>query len=70
VPFAAFAALGAGWGLLGGAFIVVGTLRQRRGHRAIQAGSFVHLDQRATMVLAGYMLLLTVATVVALFWSD
>jgi uncharacterized membrane protein YidH (DUF202 family) len=69
LPKTPFAALGAGWGVPAVALIVFGTVRQRQGDRAIRAGSFAHLDPRATMALAGYMLLLTIATVVALFWS-
>lgn len=61
--------LGVGWGILAAAFIVCGTLRQRRGHRAIQAGTFQHLDQRTTAALAAYMLLLTVATAATLLWK-
>jgi putative membrane protein len=68
LPKAPFAVLGAGWGLLASAFIVCGTLRQRRGDRAIRAGTFRHLDPRTTVALSGYMLLLTIATAVTLFW--
>ena len=70
LPKAPFAILGLGWGILAAAFIVYGTLRQRQGQRAIQAGAFQHLGQRTTTALAAYMLLLTVATAVTLFWRS
>jgi uncharacterized membrane protein YidH (DUF202 family) len=62
LPKVPFAILGAGWALL-----VFGTQRQRRGHRAIRAGSFQHLDQRVTTILAAHMLVLTIVTAAALF---
>lgn len=65
-----FLVLGVGWGLLAGALIVFGTLRDRQGHNAIRAGDFAHLDRRATAVLAAYMLVLMVATAIISFcWS-
>jgi len=69
LPKVPFAILGAGWALLAAGFIVVGTERQRQGHRAIRAGSFRHLDQRVITILAAYMLVLTVVTGAALFWK-
>jgi len=69
LPKAPYVVLGVGWAILAAAFIVCGTLRQRRGQRAIQAGSFQHLDQRTTTALATYMLLLTVATGATLLWK-
>lgn len=64
-----FAILGAGWALLAAGFVVFGTQRQRQGHHAIRAGSFQHLDQRITTILAAYMLVLVIVTAVALFWE-
>jgi len=69
LPKVPFAILGAGWALLAAGFIVFGTQRQRRGHQAIRAGSFQHLDQRITTILAAYMLVLTIVTAAALFWE-
>jgi uncharacterized membrane protein YidH (DUF202 family) len=51
-------------------FLGLGVSRQRRGHRAIQAGGFDHLNHRMTSALALFMLILTAATVGMLFWSN
>ena len=68
LPKGPFLALGLGWAILAGLFIVYGAMPQRLGQRAIKAGSFRHLSQRTTTFLAGYMLLLTAATAATLFW--
>jgi hypothetical protein len=47
---------------------VFGTVRERRGDRAIRAGTFDHLDRRTTALLAVYMLALIVATSIISFW--
>jgi uncharacterized membrane protein YidH (DUF202 family) len=64
LPTVPFLGLGAGWGVLAVAFLVAGSVRQRRGRRAIAAGGFVQLDQRVTDAFSLYILLLIVATVV------
>jgi putative membrane protein len=70
LPKVPFLILGAAWGLLAAALIVFGTERDRRGHSAIRAGAFAHLDRRATAALATYMLLLIVATSIISFWRS
>jgi uncharacterized membrane protein YidH (DUF202 family) len=59
-----FLVLGVGWGVLAAALVVCGTLRQLRGGESIKAGGFRYLDQKTTVALASYILLLTVGTVV------
>jgi len=68
LPKGPFIALGLGWAILAGLFIVYGAMRQRLGERAIEAGSFRHLGRRSTVFLSGYMLLLTAATAGTLCW--
>ena len=70
LPKVPFLILGIGWGLLAGALIVLGTVRDRQGHSAIRAGAFAHLDRRATALLAVYMLALIVATTITSFWRS
>jgi putative membrane protein len=70
LPKVPFLILGAGWGLLACALIVFGSVRQRRGHRAIQSGSFLHLHQNVASVIAGYTLLLIIATVIVSFSAN
>jgi|SRR5580658_3039773 uncharacterized membrane protein YidH (DUF202 family) len=70
LPKVPFLILGIGWGLLAGALIVFGTLRDRQGHSAIRAGAFAHLDRRVTAVLAVYTLALIVATTITSFWRS
>jgi uncharacterized membrane protein YidH (DUF202 family) len=68
LPKVPFLVLGVGWGLLAGTLVVFGTERQRRGDRAIRAGTFDHLDRRVTALLTAYMLALIVATSIISFW--
>jgi uncharacterized membrane protein YidH (DUF202 family) len=70
LPKLPFLFLGGGWGLLSAALVLFGTQRDRRGHRAIRAGVFEHLDRRVTAVFTAYMLALIVATAVISFWQS
>ena len=55
--------LGAGYGLLGVAFIGYGWLRQRELERALDEGRYAPLDARGTLVLTAAGVLLAAGTV-------
>jgi uncharacterized membrane protein YidH (DUF202 family) len=70
LPKDPFLGLGIGWGVLGCAILVFGSLRQRRGQSAIESGGFLYLSPNVVTAFAVYMLLLTIATVVVSFWAS
>lgn len=59
-----FVVIGVGWGLLGRALIALGSALQRRGHAAIRARGFLHLNENLAMAVAICTFVLVVATVV------
>ena len=69
LPKGPFLVLGCGWGVLACAFLIFGSLRQRRGERAIQTGGFLRLSPSVATAFAVYMLALTIATIVVSFWA-
>jgi len=69
LPKDPFLGLGTAWGVLSGAILVFGSLRERRGHLAIQQGGFLHLNHRVAAAFAVYTLALIVATIIISFWA-
>jgi uncharacterized membrane protein YidH (DUF202 family) len=59
-----FALLGVGFAVLGLAFIIYGTTRQRAVERAIDEGTFPSLDTWVVLALGTLMAILAVATIV------
>lgn len=60
---APFVALGLGFAVLGLAYVIVGTARDRVVSKALDEGSFVRLDQRVLWALTVLLALLAVATI-------
>jgi putative membrane protein len=67
VPKAPFLWLGTGFGILGLTLIVFGTLRQRAVSRALDEGGFAPLHQAVVVLVAAFMVILTLAMIVTLF---
>jgi len=59
-----YAVLGAGFALLGIAFMALGARRQREVHAAVERGEFADLDDRLTRALTGAGALLGVGVLV------
>jgi uncharacterized membrane protein YidH (DUF202 family) len=66
VPKDPYLALGSAYGLLAVAFIAYGTIRQITLSRSLEAGRFDQLHRRVVVILTGFMVLLTLATIVLL----
>jgi uncharacterized membrane protein YidH (DUF202 family) len=64
-----FVALGVGWGALACAFIVCGSLRQRRGEQAMETGGYLRLNPAVATAFTVYMLALTIATIIISLWA-
>jgi putative membrane protein len=62
-----FVVLGVGWGVVACGLLAGGSLRQRRGHRAITSGGYLHLHSGVTAACAVGMVALTVATIAVTF---
>ncbi len=69
LPRAPFVALGAGYGVLGVAFVVVGALRQRDNEQAMGEGRFARLQRGLVVALTVYLTVLIVVSISALFWG-
>ncbi len=67
LPKVPFLVLGAGYGALALGFVFFGFFRHRSGERAIQAGSFLHLNSQWLVALTLYMGVLMTLTIAALF---
>jgi putative membrane protein len=67
LPRTRFLALGAGYGALALIFVVGGTIRAARSHRALAKGSYAALPNGVMAAVATYVSALIVLTVVALF---
>jgi uncharacterized membrane protein YidH (DUF202 family) len=68
-PKVPFLWIGAGFGVLALAMIVFGSLRQRQVVRALADGEYADLNPAVVLAMTVLMVVLTVATVVALFLS-
>ena len=62
-----FVAIGAGYAVLGVIIVVYGMVRGRQVDRALDAGRYVGLDDRAMWVIGSISAVLALATVVVLF---
>jgi uncharacterized membrane protein YidH (DUF202 family) len=67
VPKAPFLWLGTGFGILALTLIVLGTVRQRAVSRALDRGSFEPLHRAVVVLVAAFMVVLTLAMIVTLF---
>ena len=59
-----YAAIGAGYAVLGTAFIVYGSIRERAVRRAFERGDFAYPDTRVFAILTGLAVVLGIATFV------
>lgn len=66
VPKVPYLALGSAYGLLAMLFVIYGTVRQIALSRALEAGRFEQLHRAVINVLTGFLVLLTLATIVLL----
>lgn len=64
---APYVALGVAYGVLGVAFVAVGSWRQQRSRRVFDAGEFDYLPTPLLIALTAYLVLLAVGSVVVLF---
>ena len=62
-----FVALGIGWVIVACGLLAAGSVRQRRGHRAITSGGYLHLGSGVTAGCAVAMVALTIATIAVTF---
>ena len=69
LPKAPFAALGAAYGVLAVAFVLIGAMRQRTNERAMAERRFVRLEHRVVTGITIYLTVLVVVTVSAMFWG-
>jgi uncharacterized membrane protein YidH (DUF202 family) len=67
LPRTRFLALGAGYGALALFFIIGGTIRASRSHRALARDSYAALPTSVMVSVAAYVSALVILTVVALF---
>jgi uncharacterized membrane protein YidH (DUF202 family) len=67
LPRTRFLALGAGYGALALFFIIGGTIRAARSHRALAEDSYAELPTTVMVAVATYVSALVILTVVALF---
>jgi hypothetical protein len=66
VPKVPYLAIGSAYGLLAVLFVIYGTIRQVALSRALDAGSFEQLHRAVINVLTGFLVLLSLATIVLL----